>query len=31
MKRPAVFKDWTLGECVVAGVALLVCVVNLLR
>jgi hypothetical protein len=31
MKRPEDFKDWTLGEYVVAGIALLVCLVNLLR
>ena len=31
MKRPENLKGWTLGEYVVAGIALVVCVVNLLR
>ena len=31
MKRRAPFNGWTLGECVVAAVALVVCLVYLLR
>jgi len=31
MKRPGSFRDWTALEYVVVGVALFVCLVNLLR
>jgi len=31
MKRPAALKDWTWGECIVVALALVVCLVTVLR